>query len=95
MESDDDVLRRLAGRYVWWEPPHRALLRRSNFLCQVLQLGIAEDVRTVRRMFGDDVLREALRSAPPGVFDARSWNYWHLVLFGQAPPPLPARPLPS
>jgi len=94
MAGDDAVLRDLASRYVWWESPEQALLRPSRFLCQLLQLGTAEDVRTVRRIFGDDALRSALCSAPPGVLDARSWSYWHLVLFGRPAPPPPRRPLP-
>jgi hypothetical protein len=94
MAGDDAVLRELASRYVWWESPEQALSRPSRLLCQLLQLGTAEDVRSARRIFGDEALRDALRCAPPGVLDARSWGYWHLVLFGRPAPPLPSRPLP-
>ena len=94
MAGDDAVLRDLAIRYVWWKPPELALRNRSHFLCQLLQMGRAEDVRAARRILGDDALRDALRSAPPGVLDARSWSYWHIVLFGHPAPPLPSRPLP-
>jgi hypothetical protein len=94
MKGDDAVLRELASRYVWWEPPERALERRCHFICQLLQLGTAEDVRSARQILGDEALREALSSAPPGVLDARSWSFWHLVLFGRSAPPLPSRPLP-
>lgn len=31
-----------------------------------------------------------LFDAPPGVFDARSWRYWHLM-FARPVPPLPVR----
>lgn len=94
MAGEDVVLRELASRYVWWESPDQALARPSRFLCQLLQLGTAEDVRAARRILGDEALREALRSAPPGVLDARSWGYWHLVLFRHPAPALPNRPLP-
>lgn len=43
---------------------------------------------------GDEDLREALDRAPPGIFDPRSWSYWHLVLDRWPPPPLPERKLP-
>ena len=43
----------------------------------------------------DDDLREALAQAPPGVFDARSWSYWHLMLDPSPAPPLPQRKLPT
>jgi hypothetical protein len=87
----DTELTRLSRRYVWWLPeePPRALL-----LCQLMQLGTYDDVRSARRLFGDDAFREALRNAPPGVIDARSWNFWHLFFGIQPVPPMPSRPLP-
>ncbi|MEO8705220.1 MAG: hypothetical protein ABI867_34560 [Kofleriaceae bacterium] len=91
---DDVLLDALATRYVWWQPAARTLARRAHFLCQLMQLGTPEDVREVRRMLGDEAFREALRNAPAGILDARSWNFWHLVLLGQPPPPLPERQLP-
>jgi hypothetical protein len=89
-----DVLLELARRYVWWLPPTEALARPHLLLCQLMQLGTAEDVGLARGLVGDDAFRDALRSAPPGVLDAKSWNFWHLVLLGQPPPPPPSRPLP-
>jgi hypothetical protein len=94
MKGADDLLRELALRYVWWELPEAAMRFPSGVLCQLLQLGTAEDVREARRVLGDDALREALRTAPAGILDGRSWSYWHLVLFGRPAPPLPSRPLP-
>jgi hypothetical protein len=89
-----DVLDELARRYVWWQRPEQTLARRDHFLCQLMQLGTLEDVRAARRIYGDDAFREALRSAPPGILDARSWNFWHLFLFQSPPPSQPERPLP-
>lgn len=89
----EDVLRKIAARYVWWQPPEVTLARSHHFLCQLMTLGTADDVRTVRRAMGDQALVEALEHAPPGVMDPKSWNYWHLF-FGRRPPPLPVRPLP-
>ncbi|MFN0246944.1 MAG: hypothetical protein ACKV2T_08540 [Kofleriaceae bacterium] len=86
-------LEELARRYVWWQPADVTLARRSHFLCQVMQLGTYDDVRTVRELVGDDALRDALTNAAPGILDARSWNFWHLVLFRKPPPPLPERTL--
>jgi hypothetical protein len=89
------LLRDLASRYVWWLPADRAVDRQDLLLCQLMQLGTAQDVRAARRALGDHAFREALSSAPPGVLDARSWTFWHLVLFHSPPPPLPVRPLPT
>jgi len=91
---DANVVRELARRYVWWVGPDEALAHRDRLLCQLMQLGTLEDVRTARREFGDEAFREALRAAPPGILDERSWNFWHLVLFHAAPPPQPARHVP-
>ena len=54
-----------------------------------------DDLRVVRAHFTDDQLRQALRAGLPGVFDARSWAYWHAVLGVDPVPPLPARRLPG
>lgn len=87
-------LEEIARRYVWWQPADVSLARRSHFLCQLMQLGTDDDVRTVRDLVGDDALRDSLANAPPGIFDERSWNFWHLFLFRRPPPPLPDRALP-
>jgi hypothetical protein len=89
----EDTLRELAAKYVWWQPPDVTLARPCHFLCQLMTLGTADDVRTVRRILGDQALIDALEHAPPGIMDPKSWNFWHLF-FGLKPPPLPARPLP-
>ena len=92
MDSDAQ-LGDIAARYVWWQPPEVTLARPRHFLCQVMTLGTAEDVRAVRAALGDAALVDALEHAPPGVMDPKSWNFWHLV-FHLPVPPLPERPLP-
>ena len=89
-----EVLIELAERYVWWQPARETLMRPARLLCQLMQLGTYDDVLTARALLGDDAFRAALRSAPPGVLDDKSWNFWHRVLFGSEPPPQPSRPLP-
>ena len=82
---------RLARRYVWWVT---AEARRELLLCQLMQLGTYDDVRLARSLMGDAAFRDALRGAPPGILDARSWNFWHLFFGIQPVPPMPSRPLP-
>lgn len=89
-----DVLDELARRYIWWQSPTEALAHRDRFLCQLMQFATLEDLDSARQIFGNDAFRAALRSAPPGILDARSWNFWHLFYFASSPPPLPVRPLP-
>ena len=42
-----------------------------------------------RAHFSEDAFRDALRHAPPGIFDERSWHYWHYALNLL---PIPSRP---
>ncbi len=93
MSTEAAALREIAAKYVWWQPPEAALARPRHFLCQLMTLGTAEDVRAVRRALGDAAFLDALEHAPAGIMDAKSWSYWHLF-YGRQVPPLPERPLP-
>lgn len=87
-------LEAVARRCVWFRAPAEALADPTHFIAHVLTYGTHEDVKVLRRHVGDDVLREALAQAPPGIFDARSWSYWQLMLNRRSPPPpLPTRRL--
>ncbi len=88
---DVPELHALARRVVWFKPPSEAIAMPVHFIAHVLTYGTHEDVSVLRRFVPDDDLREALASAPPGVFDDRSWAYWHLKLGCYPAPPLPAR----
>ena len=87
-------LRRIASRVVWWETPDHVLAREEDFLCRVMALGDLSDVNHVLATYGADRLRRALRIAPPGIFDPRSWHYWHHRLGLGPAGPLPVRRLP-
>jgi hypothetical protein len=95
-ESDPTpaALEAVALRLFWWKSPSEALVDRRRFTAQVMTLGNWEDVQMTRRELGEGCLREALLRPPPGVFDERSWYYWHAVLEIQPVPPLPQRSLP-
>ena len=88
---DVPELHALARRVVWFKSPSDAIAMPVHFIAHVLTYGTHEDVSVLRRFVPDDDLREALASAPPGVFDERSWAYWHLKLDRYPPPPLPTR----
>lgn len=85
----EDVARRL----VWWKTPEEAVSDPHRLLAQIMALGTVEDLRVARSRFSDADFRAVLAQAPPGVFDVRSWAYWHRVLgLGEAPE-LPRRSL--
>lgn len=82
----------LASRYVWWQQPQVTLAEPQVLLCQLMQLGTWDDFVTARRVYGDDAFRAALRRAPAGVIDPRSWSFW--TQFFGITMPAPTRPLP-
>ena len=88
-------LLRVAKRVVWFKPPEETLRDPVFFLNHVMTWGMIEDIRVARAHYDDDDFRNALRQAHPGVFDARSWAYWHVVLGMDPAPPLPERRLPD
>ncbi len=89
----DPRIRDLASRLIWWKDPDAALADPRRFLAQAMTYGSWDEMELVRSIYGVDALHAVLSDAPPGVFDRRSWSYWH-VRFGIAPvPPLPRRRL--
>lgn len=88
-----DELERVARRCVWFKAPLEAVRYPEHFVAHVLTYGTHDDVKALRRQLGDDDLRDALDRAPAGVFDARSWAYWNLVLGRTEAPPMPTRRL--
>src|ERR1700722_2468135 len=85
----NEQLNQMARRLVWWQPSEITLANAPRFLMQVMTLGSWNEVEQVREAFGPGALRDALLNAEPGVFDGKSWSYWHVV-FG-----IPERPLPG
>ena len=94
--SQRSVLRDLAARYVWWKSPDEALAHPQRVMAQVMNLGDYDDVLRLSEAFDDETLRDVIRDAEIGQFNARSWTYWHYRLDmaerGQVPP-LPDRRL--
>jgi len=91
MQANEE-LNKIAARLIWWQEPAVALANSSRFLAQVMTLATWREVQSVKSALGWDAFRDALRAAPPGVFDARSWIYWH-GFFGLPVPEMPRRSL--
>ena len=89
-----DRVRDMARKYVWWQPPEETVADRKLFLAQLMTLGTVEDVRWMLAAASADELRAVLRDPPVGIFNARSWSFWHLRLGFDTAPPLPVRRLP-
>ncbi len=81
----------VAAKVFWWGTPDEAIRDVTRLVAQVMVFGDWEDVRKTRSLLGERAFEGVLDNAPPGVFDLKSWNYWHLY-FGRHPvPPLPQR----
>lgn len=81
----------LARRLFWWKQPPEALSDHPRFLAQVMTYGTWSDIVEARAHFGEEAFRDALRDASPGVYDERSWHYWHYALKLWPIPPRPRR----
>jgi hypothetical protein len=87
------ALRATARRVVWFQEPEETLSDPVHFLAHVMTYGTVEDLATLDGIVGPMEFGEVLDNAPPGIFDARSWAYWHLRFGLQPAPPLPTRQL--
>ena len=85
----------LAHKYVWWQDPRLTLADPRLLIAQLMTLGTLDDVRWLIDQVPADELRRVLREPPIGIFNERSWRFWHLRLDCRPIPPLPARPPPS
>ena len=91
----DACARRMAKKYVWWQPPEPTLADARLLLAQMMTLGTAADVRWLLSVASRDDLLQVLDDPPVGVFNRRSWTFWHNWLDKETVPDLPARCLPS
>jgi|SRR6185312_3162235 len=91
---DDENLLRVAKSVIWFEEPGQSLRDPDRFLAYLMTYGSLEEFLVAARHFPEESFKAALRNAPPGIFDIRSWTFWNLHYFGHVPP-LPARKFPE
>jgi len=84
----------IARRVCWWKTPEETLAEPVSFVARVMTLGSWDEVRAVRTCVGDLAFRRVLQPPPVGIFDPRSWHYWHHALGSTVVPPLPQRRFP-
>src|SRR6266513_3809779 len=91
-----ELLRELlpvAAKVFWWGTPEESLQDVPRFVAQVMTFGDWRDVRTTMRLLGSEEFQSVLENAPTGVFDKKSWNYWHASFRRYPVPALPDRQL--
>jgi hypothetical protein len=86
-----EALLPVAKKVFWWGTPEEALRNVHRFVAQVMTFGDWGDVQTTLRLLGEEVFEKVLETPPTGVFDEKSWNYWHLFFKRTSVPPLPKR----
>jgi hypothetical protein len=84
----------IARRVCWWQRPEETLADPVSFVARVMTLGSWDEVRAVRTRVGGWPFRRVLQHPPAGLFDPRSWHYWHHALGFAFVPPLPQRRIP-
>ena len=90
-----EATQRIAKRLVWFEPAELALKEPVRFLAYAFAHARDCDMHVLRAVLSDAQLRFALKNAPPGIIDEKSWAYWHLMLDMGDAPSLPTRHLPA
>jgi hypothetical protein len=82
----------IAQRVFWWGDPEEWLDDTLRFSAQVMTYGDWDDIVLTLKLLGDSAFREVLQHPPPGVFDIKSWGFWHYH-YNLTVPPLPVREL--
>jgi transcriptional regulator with XRE-family HTH domain len=85
------LMKGYAKKYIWWQQPKTSLSNPLRVVAQTMDIGNWDDVRSLRSLVGEDVMRETLKNASPGWFRPRSWAYWTAVLNLQSE--LPSKPV--
>ena len=93
--QDADRALSMAKKYVWWQSPARTLADGRLLLAQMMTLATADDVRWLLSVASSADLLCVLDDPPVGVFNRRSWAFWHLRLGRETIPDLPVRRLPA
>lgn len=79
-------------RLIWWTDA--ASVSPERLAAQVMVLGTWDDIGEARRRFGDGIFAKVLADPPRGLFDAKSWTFWHKKTGLVPVPPLPESPVP-
>jgi hypothetical protein len=82
----------VAQRIFWWGQAEEWLEDSIRFVAQLMTYGDLDDVRLTLKLLGDRAFLDTLRNPPAGVFDPKSWTFWH-THYHMPVPPLPTRRL--
>ena len=89
--DDQHVALEMAAKYVWRKDPPQALADFTLFIAQMMTFGTMGDTRWMLDTYRTSELRDVLRNPPPGIFNGRSWHFWHHKLGMLEVPDMPVR----
>jgi hypothetical protein len=79
-------------RLFWWN--NTASPSPERAAAQVMVMGDWNDVAEARQLYGSDIFARVLHNPPRGLFDLKSWVFWHKKTGLIPVPPLPTQPAP-
>lgn len=85
----------VAQRVCWFQSPEETLKNQRFFLNYVMVYAGFEDMKTVLEYYTKADFLDALTHALCGVFDKKSWQFWHIYCGAFEVPPLPKRRFPG
>ncbi|HEX9046302.1 MAG TPA: hypothetical protein VF988_04690 [Verrucomicrobiae bacterium] len=91
-ETFRDRLLPVAQRVFWWGQAEDWLSDTRRFVAQIMTYGDWDDTTLTLQLLGNNAFRDVLNDPPPGVFDPKSWTFWHRH-YQLDVPPLPKRKL--
>jgi len=87
--KESEELARLAKRYIWWKTVDQAMENPEQIVAQVMNMGEWDDVCRLVDYVADEGLCRVIKQAEIGMFNERSWHYWHsrlgLIKVGYVP----------
>lgn len=92
-QINQELLKPLARKYIWWKTPEEAVAMPARVIAQVMNIGDYADVQALVAIVGDEALCHVLRHAEAGQFNERSWAYWHYRLGLASVDQVPALPV--
>ena len=91
--QQENFIKEMAERYIWWKSPEIALQHPKLIISKVMDIGDYHDIQKLAGYYSDDYLRVIVLTSEPGAFRPRSWVYWNYRLGLATPGHLPAPPV--
>jgi hypothetical protein len=89
--KDNKELLDLASRVNWFEDSKDVVKNKYKFLNHIMVYGTLDDVKIMLKYYSLHDCKEALQNTQVGLYDYKSWHFWHIALGYDDVLPLPKR----